>query len=405
MVQSAQTTAKGIPFLREVSQTENRVIFLFTLCMLSTDTLNPIKIVTNLLRLPTWPITYICGALLLNVVYVNAYIIIYSGVRIFFHSILSIFFREIQLVGVNNIPQHGPVIFTGNHSNQFVDALMVLCNCRHKVGFMIAEKSMHRPVIGHFARAIGCIPVVRAQDTAKRASGQIRINGTRVEGLGTEFTKSVAEKYKLRIAGLAEEMRVTEVIDDHTAVLKEEPSEASQKSDFSAFDIITYIDQKDSFKKVWEAFQEGTCLGIFPEGGSHDRTDLLPLKAGIALIAFGAVEELGLEIPVVPVGLNYIRRHKFRGRAVIEFGAPITVTPELEEQYKSGQKREATAAFLDMVVDSMRSVIVTAPDYDRMQLIQTARRIWSQDGVIMNPKEKQDLSRRFAEGERWVDFC
>jgi len=25
---------------------------------------------------------------------------------------------------------------------------------------------------------------------------------------------------------------------------------------------------------------EGKCFAIFPEGGSHDRTDLLPLKAG-----------------------------------------------------------------------------------------------------------------------------
>lgn len=29
-------------------------------------------------------------------------------------------------------------------------------------------------------------------------------------------------------------------------------------------------------------------MGIFPEGGSHDRTDLLPLKAGVAVIALEA---------------------------------------------------------------------------------------------------------------------
>ena len=34
------------------------------------------------------------------------------------------------------------------------------------------------------------------------------------------------------------------------------------------------------YESVYELFLKGGCLGIFPEGGSHDRTDLLPLKPG-----------------------------------------------------------------------------------------------------------------------------
>ena len=32
------------------------------------------------------------------------------------------------------------------------------------------------------------------------------------------------------------------------------------------------------FDKVHAALAKGECLGIFPEGGSHDNTHLLPLK-------------------------------------------------------------------------------------------------------------------------------
>ena len=32
---------------------------------------------------------------------------------------------------------------------------------------------------------------------------------------------------------------------------------------------------------------EGKVVGIFPEGGSHDRPDLLPIKAGISIMALG----------------------------------------------------------------------------------------------------------------------
>ena len=58
--------------------------------------------------------------------------------------------------------------------------------------------------------------------------------------------------------------------------------------------------------------------GIFPEGGSHDRTDLLPLKVGVALIAYSALEKDGINVPIVPVGLNYFKAHRWRGRAVVE---------------------------------------------------------------------------------------
>jgi len=32
------------------------------------------------------------------------------------------------------------------------------------------------------------------------------------------------------------------------------------------------------YENVFERIDEGGCIGIYPEGGSHDRPDLLPLK-------------------------------------------------------------------------------------------------------------------------------
>merc|ERR1712224_934167 len=43
----------------------------------------------------------------------------------------------------------------------------------------------------------------------------------------------------------------------------------------------------------------------------------------------------------------------------------------------------------------MRSVIVTMPDYDSLQLVQTARRLYQRNSLV-DGKEKQDLLRRFA---------
>ena len=46
------------------------------------------------------------------------------------------------------------------------------------------------------------------------------------------------------------------------------------------YDILGFIDQGKMFEVVKGALAQGNNLGIFPEGGSHDNTDLLPLKAG-----------------------------------------------------------------------------------------------------------------------------
>jgi glycerol-3-phosphate O-acyltransferase/dihydroxyacetone phosphate acyltransferase len=79
-------------------------------------------------------------------------------------------------------------------------------------------------------------------------------------------------------------MMTREVISDTEAVLVEELGETSplhavcQGEEFMNYDILGFIDQGQMFHKVETALSKGSCLGIFPEGGSHDHTDLLPLK-------------------------------------------------------------------------------------------------------------------------------
>jgi len=65
----------------------------------------------------------------------------------------------------------------------------------------------------------------------------------------------------------------------------------------------------------------------------------------------------------VPVGLNYFRGHRFRGRVVVEYGTPIQITKELAQMYKEN-KREAYRTLLAQVAAGMRSTLVTADSYD-----------------------------------------
>lgn len=121
----------------------------------------------------------------------------------FFHSILTIFFSSMEVIGKQNVPTHGPVIFTGNHMNQFVDGAVIVTTNPRNVGFLVAEKSMKKPLIGDFARACGSIPVARPQDKATAGPGKIYFDKMRIYGEGTQFTKLVKGD-KIRPAKSAE---------------------------------------------------------------------------------------------------------------------------------------------------------------------------------------------------------
>jgi len=44
---------------------------------------------------------------------------------------------------------------------------------------------------------------------------------------------------------------------------------------------------------VEDALAGGGAIAMFPEGGSHDQPDLLPFKAGIALMTFSTIVNTG----------------------------------------------------------------------------------------------------------------
>jgi glycerol-3-phosphate O-acyltransferase/dihydroxyacetone phosphate acyltransferase len=53
------------------------------------------------------------------------------------------------------------------------------------------------------------------------------------------------------------------------------------------------VDQSKVFRHVEAALGGGGSIAMFPEGGSHDQSDLLPFKAGIAMMTFGTIVNTG----------------------------------------------------------------------------------------------------------------
>jgi glycerol-3-phosphate O-acyltransferase/dihydroxyacetone phosphate acyltransferase len=389
--------------LKNVRDIRARLAVCIVVIFLCIREFNPVEVISDVLQFKDlrFYVAVIAAGFAINLCYANARDLAYYMVKVFFTSILNIFFSSIEVLGKENIPQHGPIIFTGNHMNQFVDGAVVLVTCPHKINFLIAESSFRKPVVGEFARLIGALPVYRPIDNAKKGPGKIYFDQDMMFGENTTFSK-IDSRDRLRPQGGANEYKIVEVISDTKARLGIVKGDANPLDDnicqgagkWTEYDILGFVDQSATFGQVNEKLSAGENLIIFPEGGSHDNSDLRPLKSGLASIAFGTLQASDVNVTIVPVGLNYFRGHRFRGRVVVEFGEPIRITKPLVQEFKHS-KRDAYQTLMTQVETGMRSVIVTAPSYDQLTPMHTARRLY-QRAPGQTTKEKQELARRFS---------
>ena len=96
------------------------------------------------------------------------------------------------------------------------------------------------------------------------------------------------------------------------------------------------------------------------------------------MMALGAMaNHPNLQVKILPVGLSYFHPHRFRSRAVVEFGSTLDVPAEFVVLYKEGgtKKREAVAKLLDLVYDALKTVPIRAPEYDTLMVISVLQHI------------------------------
>ena len=101
-------------------------------------------------------------------------------------------------------------------------------------------------------------------------------------------------------------------------------------------------------------------------------------------MALGALAATpGLKVQIIPTGLSYFHPHRFRSRAVVEFGTPITIPQELVDDFVKGgaTKRAAISKTLDLVFDGLKSVTVRAPDYETLMVCQCSASFESETDI------------------------
>lgn len=99
----------------------------------------------------------------------------------------SIYFKNVLVLGRENIPLDGPIIICGNHANQFIDPILIAAIIDRDLSFTIAASSFSKPIVGQLAKLLKAIPVKRPEDGKVKGKGTIIIKDNKIEGTNTEF--------------------------------------------------------------------------------------------------------------------------------------------------------------------------------------------------------------------------
>jgi len=137
---------------------------------------------------------------------------------------------------------------------------------------------------------------------------------------------------------------------------------------------------QETFSVARELLKKGGAIAIFPEGVSHDKPQLQPLKTGAARIALGAVSSgknpASLDLRIVPVGLYYTEKTTFRSEALLHFGESFPVTPvELDEQ--GHPPRETVRELTEKIEKSLREVTLNAESDAKIAVARIAEEVFT----------------------------
>lgn len=240
---------------------------------------------------------------------------------------LRVYFRRVEVFGLEHVPRKSPVIFVLNHPNALVDPAFLFCLAPRRVSFLAKAPLFRIPILGYFVRAVDSLPVYRRQDEGEDVSRN-----------------------------------------------------------------------QETFMVARKLLASGGTIGICPEGASHDEPRLLPIKTGAARIALAAVSTGEVvDLKIVPAGLYYTSKTKFRSAALLYFGKPIEVTP-ITLEADGDPPRSAVRELSGKIECALREVILEAEHEEALQTIARAEKIFSSEpGEEGNESlaEELQLQQRF----------
>ncbi|TDL21704.1 acyltransferase [Rickenella mellea] len=142
-------------------------------------------------------------------------------------------------------------------------------------------------------------------------------------------------------------------------------------------------DNQGLFRGTFMALAKGEAVALFPEGTSYTEPRIMQVKDGAAWAALeytkwarenpGKAAKKG--VMIIPAGIVYTNKSKYRSQVIMEFGEPIPMT-EYEDQFLSpvdGEARKAVKRLTTRIEREMIRSTINAPDWNTLYAARMAR--------------------------------
>jgi|CXWL01.1.fsa_nt_gi 1-acyl-sn-glycerol-3-phosphate acyltransferase len=230
----------------------------------------------------------------------------------FCRAVARVFYRRCEVDGLEHLPASGPVLLCANHADALADALIVQAVIPRAVHPLARSGLFANPILRPLLDAQQAVPIYRRQDAAGDAAAP----------------------------------------DSHTAR------------------------NSETFARCWELLAEGEVLLIFPEGQSHSDPRLRPIKTGAARLALGAEASNGVAPTILPVGLTFTRKGRFRSSVLVQVGAPVAFPPppaDDSEAVEEVRVRELTTS----LQRGLETVTLNVDSWDEFELLRSLQRFFA----------------------------
>src|SRR5438552_9331934 len=132
----------------------------------------------------------------------------------------------------------------------------------------------------------------------------------------------------------------------------------------------------DTFEACFKILESRGAVGIFPEGITYDDSQLKTVKSGAARMALELEHRhrgrLGLKI--VPVGLTYSAKERYRSAVLVHFGDPILVADFLGDY--GGHRKECIGRLSAEIEHRLQSLIVNLPKLEQARVVESVKRLY-----------------------------
>src|SRR3989442_538792 len=153
----------------------------------------------------------------------------------------------------------------------------------------------------------------------------------------------------------------------------------------------------DTFEACFKVLEQNGAVGIFPEGITYDDSQLKTVKSGAARMTLELEHrhggKLGLEI--VPVGLTYSAKERYRSEALVHFGEPIRVARFVGSYDK--RRKECIHELNSEIERRLQSLIVHLPKLKQARVVEAVKRLYLERLKLGNLLLQEPLTPRAEE--------